>query len=555
MRPDQRLQLLLAKGYFPRVLPPVFTTMNFGTHSPEILKEWLQSKLVKPKQDKLANSYNYPSLPNCDPEVISTPKKNFERRNFHITHPIPQLVLTSEITSNWMTIHKWLSRRKFSDDRLELNNSANRGITDLNFGLHRKKVELIEATSDWLTTTDITRFFPSIYTHSIPWAAYGKERVKAKLSSYNGSLADRLDLLVRKCNRNQTIGIPVGPDTSRILAEIVSSRIDDDLNTISENISYQNCDRLQDDWVIGANSLHDAEQNLSELILAYRAYGLDINGQKTSINHLKDSGKDMGISELMSVLNSLKTLSGRNLQTFMDMSLKIQNKHRNDAVVSYTLSVLEDMHFSKPDTELLESYLLKAAIIAPGSLSKICRIIINQNYLTKYISKKRITDRFLGLAEKHIVNGNVYEAIWCLYTIRGLKTSIASKIIAERLEDAQGAALPLLLMDMKHSGAFCGKLPIGTWQSLVDKSDPKQSWVWLLAYEGIRHGWLSDSNRLMAQKFFKPLIARNIVFYDQSRNVKKSSAVKSQKLAGGKEKLAAARKALLLMRSTESEHY
>lgn len=34
------MKLLLSKGYFPKELPPVFTTTDFGVHSESILADW-----------------------------------------------------------------------------------------------------------------------------------------------------------------------------------------------------------------------------------------------------------------------------------------------------------------------------------------------------------------------------------------------------------------------------------------------------------------------------------------------------------------------------------
>jgi len=99
------------------------------------------------------------------------------------------------------------------------------------------------------------------------------------------ALADRLDILIRNCNRNQTIGIPIGPETSRVIAEIISSRIDDDF-AADTDLNNKDIDRLQDDWFIGVSTFEEAEDVLSKIARLYRDYGLEINGSKTSINHI-----------------------------------------------------------------------------------------------------------------------------------------------------------------------------------------------------------------------------------------------------------------------------
>ncbi|MBI1493180.1 RNA-directed DNA polymerase [Halocynthiibacter styelae] len=104
-------------------------------------------------------------------------------------------------------------------DEIRISDEYDRSVKGINFSICREKTAYIKATSDWLVRTDITRFYPSIYTHSIPWAAYGKERVKSGMGCYKGSFVDQMDVLVRACNRNRTIGIPIGPETSRIVVD------------------------------------------------------------------------------------------------------------------------------------------------------------------------------------------------------------------------------------------------------------------------------------------------------------------------------------------------
>jgi len=187
---------------------------------------------------------------------------------------------------------------------------------------------------------------PSIYTHSITWAAYGKEKVKGQLKLFEGSLADRLDVLVRACNRNQTVGIPIGPETSRILAEIVSSRIDDDLRHVLTGVALESVDRLQDDWFIGMPTLESSETVLSHVVRAYREYGLDINGSKTSvtrvIQHLEEAWK----SEIGAFLSHRSgDLKGARLREFLALTLRLQSENAKQAVTNYALTVLENQAF------------------------------------------------------------------------------------------------------------------------------------------------------------------------------------------------------------------
>lgn len=524
------MEALLTQGYFPKELPSVFTTDDFGREADFILDDWSSSKIFniepqKIKKKRIRDSYHY-LVPNAEIEVISTPKRGYERRDVHITHPLPQALLAGEMASNWKVIQKWLSRQRYSMDEIQVSNKYPRAVKGINFALHRVKKGYIEASADWLVKTDITRFYPSIYTHSIPWAAYGKERVKTNLGKYKGSLADRLDVLVRACNRNQTVGIPIGPETSRILAEIISSRIDDDFNAIQLGLANDAVDRLQDDWFIGLKSLEAAESALASIVGVYRSYGLEINGSKTSVARMIAHTEEAWVSELGAFLSHRSgPISGGRLREFLALTIRLQIQHQTHAVTNYALSVLENNNTSKDDVEVLESFLLKAAVIAPGSMSRVCELLLNIEHDTKAISRKRVGPRLTELAARNLTNGNLYEAIWQLYALRGLGISVNSKTISQLAEGATSSALALILLDLESRGLFARKLPKAKWELESTKERVRCDWIWLLAYEGFRHGWLNDAKNVMKDDFFAPMATRNVVFYDPKRNVRPTAKV------------------------------
>lgn len=483
---------------------------------------------------KFKGKLGFSKVPNAEPETISKPKKLYERRNIHITHPVPQALLVREIADNWKTIQKWLSRQTYSEDEIVVSDDYERAIKGINFPLHRAKTGFIEATADWLVRTDITRFYPSLYTHSIPWAAYGKERVKGNIKTYEGSLADRLDLLVRSCNRNQTVGIPIGPETSRIIAEIVSSRIDCDfaahLQTASRSgkaINRKTVDRLQDDWTVGTSSLEQAENILSVITKCYREFGLEINGAKTSVTHLMKTEGFNWKSEIAAFLSHRGgALYGGRLVEFLALCLRLQLEAPSDPVLNYSLAIVEGHKFRIDDLEAVETFLLKAAAIAPVSLDRICRIVLNIEHETGKLSKQRLAARFIELAERHIENGSLYEVIWLLYTVRGLKQPFLSKRIIDLSETAQSSALRLLLLDMDQLGLCIKPPPKGAWEAEISTDRCLLDWTWLYAYEAVRKGWLTASTGFLNSPFLKPMHSRDVVFYDPKRNVARSTKVK-----------------------------
>lgn len=76
---------------------------------------------------------------------------------------------------------------------------------------------------------DISKCFDSIYTHSLPWSVLGKDQTKFKLNESKSTFAGRFDTLMQNLNHKETNGIVIGPEFSRIFAEIILQSVDDDL--------------------------------------------------------------------------------------------------------------------------------------------------------------------------------------------------------------------------------------------------------------------------------------------------------------------------------------
>ena len=88
-----------------------------------------------------------------------------------------------------------------------------------------------------LMRLDISQCFDSVYTHSITWATSDKEAVKRalygeKLPGRIPSFGDQFDVVMMRLNDNETHGIPIGPEFSRIFAEIILQRVDTNVERV-----------------------------------------------------------------------------------------------------------------------------------------------------------------------------------------------------------------------------------------------------------------------------------------------------------------------------------
>lgn len=141
-----------------------------------------------------------------------------------------------------------------------------------------------------MVKTDISRCFDQVYTHSFTWAVFGKKFVKDNLSLFinnNGNnFVNEFDVLMQKMNYNETNGIVIGPEFSRIFSEIILQRIDNNIqNSLLElkleNKVHYSIHRYIDDYFIFYNNDIDLEKIKKILINKLQEYHFSINDSKT----------------------------------------------------------------------------------------------------------------------------------------------------------------------------------------------------------------------------------------------------------------------------------
>lgn len=134
---------------------------------------------------------------------------------------------------------------------------------------------------------DIQACFNSIYTHSIAWATNGGKATYKRFfkGSEDGTFGSVWDSLMQKMNYNETNGIVIGPEFSRLFAEVILQYIDKcvekDLNKKGYHwkVDYE-CYRYVDDHFFFYN-------NKEVLETARQSYAYHLNEYKMSISNEK----------------------------------------------------------------------------------------------------------------------------------------------------------------------------------------------------------------------------------------------------------------------------
>jgi hypothetical protein len=144
-----------------------------------------------------------------------------------------------------------------------------------------------ELKYDKMMSLDISKCFESIYTHSLPWALFGKETAKVSRSKPNATFGGRFDTLMQHLNYAETNGIVIGPEFSRIFAELILQSVDRALylKLRAQPFGYYHrrdyeIFRYVDDYFVFYNDDKVRDAILQELQMQLRGYKLQLNSGK-----------------------------------------------------------------------------------------------------------------------------------------------------------------------------------------------------------------------------------------------------------------------------------
>lgn len=148
------------------------------------------------------------------------------------------------------------------------------------------KYQRCEKKYNRLFKFDITRCFDSIYSHSISWALLNKEVVKDNIEESKKTFGGKFDSLMQNLNYGETNGIVIGPEFSRLFAELILQRIDLNVfrNLKKEKIKFRTdyeIFRYVDDYFVFYNEEKTKDEILREYKCQLMEYKLYLNDSKS----------------------------------------------------------------------------------------------------------------------------------------------------------------------------------------------------------------------------------------------------------------------------------
>jgi hypothetical protein len=506
---------LLSYGYLFKELPPPFCSESLGTNFDSISGlTYSQNKCIE----------------------YSIPKGQYSRRNLQLPHPINFIQIVSHICepANWSLLQTHFSKTTYSHSKVIENTEAgtkilnkdNRAIKT-NYGkFSDSKEKTIIDSYDMLyeLKIDITKFYPSIYTHSLVWAILGKERAKQlwKLKSAVSSdpdfpiydFADKLDNFCRYAQDRQSVGIPIGPDTSHIIAEIIGTYIDQQLKIKFNDIKAF---RYFDDYNLYIDTEEKAQIALKFIQQILADLQLSINESKLKIQKFPFAFQEHWIKEINDV--HFNKVYANNIKQYFSTLFGLANKNPDNSstIFNYGLKTFEKrtIEIPKGQWNVFESLILKSILIEPSILEIASRLF--ETYML-FASKPKIKNVLTKILEIHSELNHHYETVWALWIFKQLEIELPLSVAEKIIKSNCNFSILLLLDINEQSNVSDGGLTIAMKQSIIDNLDLGQTTDWLLYYEAVEvKKWLTST----ARTGYAPLLTANVTFYDPNRKIKK----------------------------------
>lgn len=465
----QLTDALLRHNYFPAMgkrqdeLPP---SVNSRGLTRRVANEILSACTVDRGVRRDFDAVNYEST-----------RFNLVTRRLSIPHPLPYVRLVNCIATNWKDL-KYLTKNKASQFRPTVHGDGR--IFAMNYGEQSYQNRIynrwLRFGSEYRVSADVANFYPSFYTHSMPWAIAGHQTAKSNRSPtiwYN-----KLDHAFSDCNRGETHGLHVGPGTSALAAEIVLHAID---NSLGGKYKYI---RFIDDYKFYAGDRREAEQFILELAEQLAAFGLMLNNNKTTIEMLPLPGNPDWMRTLIPQVP--KSTQFSQLEPYLEEATELAKRTPEGNVLKFAVAAVRDAKEIDTRADEILPCLFAISFHNPELLPDVSLIFETSN-----ADGASYTDELNTLLQRHARFGRSDGMSWILHIMRkeGVKICDESVDSVIRTKDC----IPILLLHKLGQSSSTtavktyaqNELKANTYEYDIDK-------YWLLYYELFREGVISN---------------------------------------------------------------
>lgn len=483
---------VLQHGFLPTQLPPLFFSDPFAESSSDIDRD------LAVRSDGDGKTWT-------EPVRFSSARPAGFRRRLAIPNPYSYLKIVDVIADSWGDLSAHWDESDISVSRPRLS-TAEKGINDGTSFARRDERRLTAATrSRFRLRTDIAQCYGSIYTHSLSWALGGKSAAKANIS--NAAFpGNALDKALREAQDGQTVGIPIGPESSLVAAEVVLCAVDHRMQELG--LDYVEAFRSIDDYEVFVSTRYQAETFLQLLEAELAHYGLGLNASKTHIDEAPILIEDRWKSRLAALTPPDEKVGKRHVRAFINEVFALAREYPGDAVVSYALKMADSLKTSESGDKLLVDAALASLRFAAPSIRYALWSIMNR--LERFdLERESLWICLNELVANAAPLEHSYEVTWGLWALL-VSDGRLEKAAADAVSKMDDPCSLVAYTYLREQGRVDGP-PSERLQRMSSETLPETSDAWLLAYEAFRRDW-ADVGTLSCSPFFERLKELGVTF-------------------------------------------
>ena len=465
------LKGLLAYGYLPRELPPLFGSETFvavtkATALPESMTK-AKAEWTQPTHHNLARVGGL-------------------RRRLTVPNPINFFRLATAFDKNSAALVAEWEKSPYSQTTPKISTSGQRGISNESADRATAKA-YSRVGAKYLLRADISQFYPSIYTHTIPWALHTKKIAKAAFNdmSLAGNVIDRE---LQACQFGQTKGVAIGPDTSLGIAELLLVPID---RRLSEECNIRGGVRFIDDMEFSFQTLADAEAALVSLESKLYEYELQLNGNKTRILELPEPLESKYVTALRPRIPHATVSVPSQWIDYFNHAFALAQDHPTEGVLRYAVAALQGVTAPNKCWPIVQALLWQCIALDPGCQRFVIDVLLLHKYRAQHVpdvdvAKSAIESLVLSSAPV----GHGSEVLWSIWGALqlGFDLSESAQEVIGKMDDAFVAVAAML---SKKQKVFKGDFEPPLWASWLAEGCFAED-HWLFGYEAYRRGWFAS---------------------------------------------------------------
>ncbi|MBJ7416799.1 MAG: RNA-directed DNA polymerase [Niveispirillum sp.] len=507
----ERIEVLLARGYFLKELPPPFTSKKFAGSISDIALEWTAHQTALSATQRRS----YPPTSQC--ARFDMARKGHSRRILSVPNPVSQYYLVDFIAENQDKFEDISGISKISLTPAHIRMDGSRAVSMEKLSVLGEKRIQAYANARAILQTDILSFYHTIYTHSISWALHGKKVAKRNRNKADPAVyGNKIDALMQACQDGQTKGIPVGPDTSRIISEIILCAIEQQIDSriFSRMIAGY---RYVDDFFLCFSSHVDAEAFLSALRDAVQSFDLQLNASKTRILNSTDFNEESWPGDIAQLnISSNAKDQRRDLIRFFTEVIRLSKAWPDESIFSFAVRKTSRRLVRSENWDIYEPFLLRLARENSNCLDSVVKILCTYAAIG-YSFGGRIKAFAESMIEEHAPYNHHFEVVWVLWLCRSLSIRLGERAtqLVSKVENSLCGCLVLML---RSRGLLTGRGAVSDWTGSVTKEDLFGE-HWMLIYEsGIRKSWNLPGavDAVNDDPNFRILRDKKISFFDSS---------------------------------------